>query len=129
MPSSEEELKRRLLETIDHCLAMQEEHVGGLQAGNLSEISQWTEERQGMVARLQQALTGVQSTGLDAELRELLIEKLGRILETEKELFAIAEQHRRVLAGKITSLRRGKRALNRYGSGHNLPPRFISDNG
>ena len=129
MASSDKELKSRLVGDIDHCHAVQMEHLAGLKAGGLNKISQWLEERQVMVARLRQALADLQPTRLDDELRALLLDKISSILDTEKVLFSIAEQQRTALADKLTTMRRGKRALSRYGSGPNRLPQFVSDKG
>lgn len=124
------ELKNRLVEDIEHCHAVQMEHLAGLKAGGLNKISQWLDERQAMVARLRQSLADVQPAGLDDELRALLLTKISSILDTEKELFDIAEQQRGRLAEQLTAMRRGKRALGSYGTArHNRPPRFVSDKG
>ena len=129
MASSENELKNRLVGDLDHCHAVQMEHLAGMKAGSLNKINQWLEERQLMVARLRQALANVQPTELDDELRALLLEKIGCILDTETVLFTIAEQQRTALAEKLTTMRRGKRALGRYSPGHNRLPQFVSDKG
>jgi len=128
MASSNAEVQNRLVDAFDRCLTMQADHLTCLKAGCLTKISQCLEERQLVIARLRQTLTGIQTSGLDANLRALLLEKLHCILSTEKTLFTLAEQQRSALLAKITVIRRGKRTLGRYGSSiKNQPPQFIND--
>jgi hypothetical protein len=120
----------RLVDVFDSCIALQARYLIGLEAGCLTEIGQWLEEQQAMVAGLRQALAGFQSSGIDDELQALLLDKLSLILSTEKVLFTLAEQQRSILSEKITVLRRGKRTLVCYGSvGKNTPPQLVSDKG
>lgn len=124
------EVKNLILATVEHCLAMQAEHLNGLKAGCLAKINQWQEERQAMVARLQQAMAHIQPAEVDADLRELLLSKIGCVLDREQAIFAIAEQKRDGLRDQLTAIRRGKRALTGYGPGTNRrPPQFVSDQG
>lgn len=81
-----------------------------------------------MIACLPQLFAEVQSKGIDADLRALLLEKLGCILDAENVIFDFAGQQRTALAEKLNTMRRGKRTLGHYGAGlNNRPPRFISD--
>jgi len=128
MALSKVEAKNQLADAIDRCLAVQADHLAGLKDGCLNKINQWLEERQSIVARLRQSLAEVQAAGLDAEARAVLLEKIGCILDTEKVIFAVAEQQRNALADKMNTVRRGRMTLGRYGaSPANRPPRFVSD--
>ncbi len=130
MASSKVEVKSRLIDAIDRCLAVQADHLAGLKSGCLAKINQWLEERQTIVARLRQSLTEAQRAGLDADLRSLLLEKIACILDTEKVIFSLAEEQRAALEGRLSGLRRGKRTLGRYGPTiKSCPPQFVSDNG
>lgn len=130
MASSAIDGNKQLLAAFDRCLAMQADHLTCLQAGSLTKIALWLEERQAMVACLRQELADAQTSELDDELRALLLERLRCILDTEKVLFTFATQQRSALAEKLTVIRRGKRTLGRYGSTvKNQPPQFVSDQG
>lgn len=130
MASSYAAMDNQLFAVFDRCLAMQADHLAGLQAGGLAKIDQWLEERQAMMARLQQSLADRQAAGLDEELRVLVLEKLRCILNTEKVLFALAEQQRSALSEQLSGIRRGKLALGRYGAtGKHHRLQFVSDKG
>lgn len=123
------EIQNSLLAATDGCLLMQADHLANLQSGRLAKVGQWLEERQVMVAKLRQAFTEAQGTGLDADLRQLLAERIKRLLEGESRLFAVAEQQRNAVGDALGALRRGKRALSGYGPGPNQGPTFVSDRG
>jgi len=130
MASSDLEAKDQLVDTMDRCLAMQSSHLTCLKAGCLTKIGQWLEERQILFAHLRQALTDSLDSGLDTELRALLLERLHCILNTEKALFSLAEQQHSILSEKLIVIRRGKRTLGHYGSTiKNQPPQFVADKG
>ena len=120
----------QLVDTFDRCIAMQVTQLACLKAGCLTEINQWLEERQTVIANLRETLAGVQVSALDMELRALLLEKLRNILSTEELLFTLAKQQRSSLSEKLTVIRRGKRTLGRYGStSKNQPPQFVNNRG
>lgn len=122
--------KYLLGDIFDRCLAMQSEHLAGLQTGLLAKAPQWLEERRAIVSQLAQALTDVTSSEVDEEYRALLLKKLRCILSTEKVLFTLAGQQRKAMFEKITVIRRGKRTLGLYGSTCKKQlPQFVSDNG
>lgn len=128
--ASNGEVKNLILSTVEGCLAMQAEHLSGLKAGCLAKLNQWQEERQIMVARLRQAMARIQPAEVDADLRELLLAKIGCVLDREQAIFALAEQKRNGLREQLTTIRRGKRALTGYGPGTSRrPPQFVSDKG
>lgn len=128
--ASNAEVKTLVLTAVERCLAMQAEHLAALKAGCLSKINQWLEERQAMVARLQQVMAHVQPADVDADLRELLLDRLSCILDREQAIFTIAEQQRNGIKEQLTTMRRGKKALHGYGPAmSNRPPHFVSDQG
>lgn len=128
--ASNADVKTPVISAMERCLAMQAEHLAGLKMGCFSQMNQWLEERQAMVARLRQTLAEVQAGEVDADLRTLLLERLGAILKTEKLLFTIAEQQRTGLQEELTTMRRSKRALHGYGpSLKHRRPQFVSDKG
>jgi hypothetical protein len=128
--ASTTEVRNLVLAAAERCLAMQAEHLAGLKTGCLSKINQWLEERQAMVARLRQAMAHVHPSEVDEELRELLLDKIGCILDREKVLYSIAEGQRSNVRNQLTVIRRGRRALHGYGTGiNNLAPHFVSDKG
>ena len=115
---------------MESCLAMQAEHLTALQRGCLTKINQWLEERQTMVASLRQVMANVKPTEVDTDLRELLLDKIGCILDREKAINMIAEQQRTGLVEQLVGMRRGKRALSGYGAAHQArSPKYFSDNG
>ena len=125
------EVTNMVLAVAERCLAMQESHLVGMKSGYLTKINQWLEERQTMVAHLSQVLNQAQATSaVDPELRNLLLDRIGTIMDREKTLFAIAEQQRAGLKDQISTIRRGKKSLNGYGPAMtHHPPRYVSDNG
>ncbi|MDD5759665.1 MAG: hypothetical protein PHI06_11365 [Desulfobulbaceae bacterium] len=131
MASSTLETGKYLLgDVFDRCLAMQAEHLAGLQAGLLAKAQQWLEERQVIVSQLGQALTEIKKFEFDDEYRDLLLKKLGRILSAEKVLFSLVSQQREIVSEKITVIRRGKRTLCLYSSTcKGQSPQFVSDKG
>lgn len=128
--ASNTEVSNSVLTAVEHCLSMQAEHMAGLKRGCLTKINQWLEERQAMVARLQQALAAVQPAEVDADFRELLLDRIGCILDREKTLYSIAEQQRGGLSEQISSIRRGRRALHGYGPAtSDRAAQFVRDKG
>lgn len=130
MAFSGAELREQIVGVLDRCLAMQAGHVAGLESGGLTEINQWIEERQAMLASLSHAFDDSRIAGMEEGLRAVLAEKLGRILSTEEVLFKLAQQQREFLSAKLSMVRRGKMTLGLYGStSKNQPPQFVSDKG
>lgn len=130
MASSNAERKNQLIEAFDRCLTVQAEHLADLQAGCLTKINQWLEERQQMIGGLRQAFADNQTSGFDTEFRALLLEKLRGIMGTEEVLFTLTQQQRSALSEQLSLIRRGKMTLGRYGSTiKNPPPKFVSDQG
>jgi len=126
--SSQESVNTAILSALDRCLAMQADHLALLETGCLTRISQWVEERQAVVGHLRHALAEAQSVGITQELRDMLLQKLGCILNHEKILSRVAKQQRGSLSDKLSFLRRGKKALHGYGQGRGgSPPQFVSN--
>jgi hypothetical protein len=128
--ASNAEITNLVLAAIERCLAMQAEHLAGLKAGCMTKINQWLEERQDMITRLRQVMAHVSPAEVDADVRELLLDRISCILDREKTLYAIAEGQRDGLHDQLTKIRRGQRALHGYGpTMNNHPPHFVSDKG
>lgn len=81
-----------------------------------------------IVNRLRQTMTEAQSAGVAPETRDMILEKLGDILEGEKALSKLSLQQRSSLHEKISSLRRGKKAISGYSQTLAPSPQFVSHN-
>lgn len=126
--SSKDEINTVVISALDQCLAMQAEHLAALKTGCLTKVNQWLEDRQLIVDHLRQTLLEAQSSGVSPEFRDILLEKLGCILEREKNLSEVSMQQRSSLNEKLSTLRRGKKALNNYSPALTPFPHFVSHN-
>ena len=120
------ETRDSLLTATERCLAMQARHLEGLTTGELSQVKGWLAERQELVDRLRQVFAEAQTSGIDPELRPLLLDRIQRLMEGEAQLFVATQGERNRLGESLAALRRGRRALSGYGPTRNRPPRFIS---
>ncbi|MDA8418010.1 MAG: flagellar protein FliT [Desulfobacteraceae bacterium] len=121
------ETRDSLLTATERCLAMQARHLEGLTTGELSQVKGWLAERQELVDRLRQVFAEAQTSGIDPELRPLLLDRIQRLMEGEAQLFVATQGERNRLGESLAALRRGRRALSGYGPPtRNRPPRFIS---
>lgn len=124
--ASKDEASMAVMSALEQCLTVQAEHLTAMQAGSLTQIDTWIEDRQFIVCRMRQALAEAQKKGVTPENRDIILKKLECILEREKALSKIAEQQRLALEKNISSLRRGKKALNGYGPTLAPAPHFVS---
>ena len=128
--ASNTEVQNLALAAVEGCLAMQAEHLAALKKGCLNKINQWLEDRQAMVAHLQQTLARVQPSEVDPDLRALLLDRISRILDREQTIHLIAEQQRDQVQDQLTAIRRGKKALHGYGPSQSTRrPQFVRDKG
>ncbi len=121
-----DDTKDSLLATTERCLAMQADHLSGLASGDLSQAQRWLEERQTIVAKLRQDFAKLQASGIDPELRSLLLDRLQLLMEGEARLFVVISAERGRLCESLSTLRRGRRALAGYGPGRKRSPRFFN---
>jgi hypothetical protein len=129
--ASNAEVKNLVIAVAERCLTMQAEHLAGMRTGCLSKINQWLEERQTMVSRLRQVLNQAQASAeVDPDLRDLLLDRIGSILDQEKILFSVTLQQQTNVKDQINTIRRGRRALNGYGPAlAHCSPHYVSDKG
>ncbi|MBA3015624.1 MAG: hypothetical protein KKD63_05575 [Proteobacteria bacterium] len=124
--ASKNDVTMVVMTAMDRFLDLQAEHLTSLQTGCLTKIDQWFEDRQLIAGHLRQALAEIPSSGIAQETRNLMLDKLSCILEREKILSDIAKQQHSSLGETLSSLRRGKKALNGYGPAPTPSPQFVN---
>ncbi len=109
--------QQELLAAIDGFAAVQEEQLQKLAAGKLKDMMSWRHRRQNVFDRLKQYLDLIEPYSKNDTatiFMRMVQERMKKILEIENALNNAAKAQREKLAGQLSALRKGKKALQRY---------------
>jgi len=124
-------LESHLDELFAEFAAMQADQLDAVAKGRLEDLAVWQEKRERVFGRLQFYLERLQAEPAEQSgpgLRPELASKIKALLEGETSLMCAAVMQRQELQGKLTAMRKGKKALVGYGPGQGAgrSARFLS---
>ena len=106
-----------LFAAIDGFAAVQQDQLQKLADGNLKDLMSWRHGRQKAFDRLKQYLDLLEvnsGNGDAAGFLSMVQEKMQTILENENTLNNAARAQREKIAGQLSALRKGKKAVQGY---------------
>lgn len=98
---------------------IQREHACFVQRNQLSDVQKWSAERSQAMGYLQQTLNAVwhcDSLRFDARLGRSLQQRIGMIVERERELTENVRLCQKRLKDEMGKIRKGKKAIGGYGT-------------
>ena len=98
---------------------IQKEHTCSLQRNQLADVQKWSDERSQAMGYLQQALNAVwncDSLRFDARLGRSLQQRIGVIVERERELAENVRLCQNRLKEEMGKIRKGKKVIGGYGT-------------
>ncbi len=98
---------------------IQQEHVQFLRRDQLGDMQMWSDQRSQAMGKLQQALNavwGCDALRADARLGQSLQNRIGKIVEQERELVENVRSCQDQLKSEMGTLRKGKKAMGGYGA-------------
>lgn len=106
-----------LLAAVEGFAAVQQDQLQKLATGNLKDLMSWRHRRQKAFDRLKQYLDVLEAnSGNDdaAGFFSMMQEKMQTILENENALSNAARGQKEKVAGQLSALRKGKKAVQGY---------------
>ena len=107
---------------------IQQKHTLSLQRNKLADVGLWNDERSKALALLQQALGAVwncDSLRADARLGHSLQQRIGDMLECERQLAEKVKFSQDHLKSEMGKMRKGKKAIGGYGATGGLRSRGL----
>ncbi len=98
---------------------IQQKHTLSLQRNKLADVGLWNDERSRALGLLQQALGAVwncDSLKADASLGRTMQQRIGDIVECERELAEKVRSCQDQLKSEMGKMRKGKKAIGGYGA-------------
>ena len=124
-------LRQPLLKALEGFAAVQQEQFQKLAAGKLKDIMSWRQRRQQIFDRLKKYLDEVMTSNRirdDQDFLGLVQQRMQAILEAECALNEAANQQKARLTGELGTIRKGKKAIQRYRiHGPVTRPKFLSN--
>ena len=111
--------------------AVQAEQLAAFENGRLDDLAVWREKRERVFGRLQFYLDRLRAEQPETPGNTFIValqSKIKALLDGETSLMCAAVLQRQELQGKLTAMRKGKKALVGYGSGQGgvRSARFLS---